>query len=192
MTNWFSFACHSAFMFLLYNIINCRQLSLGYLLLTKKKFWGETCTKVNAITLFQLEAIAAEIKETGKCIDPDILMIKRQVQIVASKTPYYFAKCAKQATHIKVLMLSDRMSMLWITINPSDLQSTLVLIFADIRYKDNGVNNSAEAFARLTATMNPVAMARFFEATCRSIFEHLLAAGFKDRGLLVLFLLVLA
>lgn len=72
------------------------------------------------------------------------------------------------------------MPVLWITINPFDLQSTLVLIFAGMRYKDNGVNNSVEAFARMTATMNPVAVARFFKATYCGIFEHLLAAGSKD------------
>lgn len=32
--------------------------------------------------------------------------------------------------------------------------------------------------------MNPVAVARFFETTCCGIFEHLMAAGSKDGGLL--------
>lgn len=79
MTNLFSFARHSAFMFLLYDVINRQQSSLGYLLLTKRKFWGKTCTKVNVITLSQLEAAAAEIKETSKYTDPDILMLEQQV-----------------------------------------------------------------------------------------------------------------
>ncbi len=58
------------------------------------------------------------------------------------------------------------------------------MILADIRYKLNGVNTSEEVFARMTAIMNPVAAAYFFEAMCRSIFEHLLAAGSKNGGLL--------
>ncbi len=36
----------------------------------------------------------------------------------------------------------------------------------------------------MIAIMNSVAVARFFEATCCGIFEHLLAAGSKDGGLL--------
>ena len=60
----------------------------------------------------------------------------------------------------------------------------MVLFVANIRYKDNGIHNFAEAFAKMTATMNSVAVACFLEATCRDIFEHLLAAGSKDRGLL--------
>ena len=50
-----------------------------------------------------------------------------------------------------------------------------------MQYEFNGANTSAEAFARMTTTMNFVAMARFFEATYCGIFEHLLAAGSKDR-----------
>ncbi len=80
-------------------------------------------------------------------------------------------------------MLNDEIPVLWITINPFDLQSPLILILVGMRYELNGANTSAEAFARITATMNSVAMARFFEATCRGIFEHLLAAGSKDGGL---------
>ena len=99
-------------MFLLYNVINCRQSSFRYLLLNQRKFWGETYVNVNAISLSQHEAAAPEIKETGKCTDPDILMLKQQVQIVASKTLHSFAKCANQATHIKALMLSDGIPML--------------------------------------------------------------------------------
>ena len=49
-----------------------------------------------------------------------------------------------------------------------------------MQYKNNGVNNSAKVFARMIATMNPIALACFFETTCHGIFEHLLAAGSKD------------
>ena len=81
-------------------------------------------------------------------------------------------------------MLNDGMPMLWIIINLSDFQSTLVLILRDMRYKNNGVNNFAKAFARIIAKINSVAPTRFFKATCCGIFEHLLAIGFKNRGLL--------
>ncbi len=108
-------------MFLFYDVINCQQSSLGYSLLIKRKFWGEICAKVNAITLSQFETVVAEIKTTGKYINPDILTLKQQIQIVASKSPHFFVKCANQATYIKALILNDGMLVLWITINPSNL-----------------------------------------------------------------------
>lgn len=76
------------------------------------------------------------------------------------------------------------MPVLYTMINFSDFKSMLVLIFADMRYKNNGVNNFAEAFARMIATINYVAIACFFEAICRGIFKHLLAGDSKNGGLL--------
>ncbi len=61
--------------------------------------------------------------------------------------------------------------------------SLLILILASIQYKFNGANISTEAFARMTATINPIARTRFFETTCRDIFEYSLAAGSKNGGL---------
>lgn len=76
MTHWFSFACYFLYIFLLYDIINCQQSSLGYLLLTKRNFWGETYAKVNTVILFQLKAIKTEIKKIDKYINPNIITRK--------------------------------------------------------------------------------------------------------------------
>ena len=50
--------------------------------------------------------------------------------------------------------------------------------------KKSGNSNTADAFARSTATINPIAVAQFFETICTDIIEHLLAAGSKDSGIL--------
>ncbi len=81
-------------------------------------------------------------------------------------------------------MLNDGIPVLSITINSSDLRSPLVLILAGMRYELNGANTFAEAFARMTAIMKPVAVARSFKATYLGIFEHFLAADSKDGRLL--------
>lgn len=82
------------------------------MLLTKKKFWEKTYAKVNTITLSQLEGVVTKIKKTGKYTNPDILLLEQQVQIIASKAPHSFAKCANQATHIKALIFNNRIPML--------------------------------------------------------------------------------
>lgn len=131
----------------------------------------------------QLEAVVAKIEEIGRYTNPDILILKWQVQIVASKTLYSFTKCTNQATNIKALILSDEILVLWITINSSDLWSAFVLIFVGIRYKNNCVNNFTEVFARMIAIIYFVAVFDFFKANCRGIFEYLLTADFKSRRL---------
>lgn len=75
------------------------------------------------------------------------------------------------------------MPILWIIINLFDLHSPLILIFVDMQYKLNGANISIEAFAKMIAIMNSIAMSHFFETMCYGIFVHLLAIGSKNRRL---------
>lgn len=74
-------------------------------------------------------------------------------------------------------MLSDGMPVLWITLNPSDLRSTLVMELAGMVYEDRNQADSLNEFNRVTATTNPVAVALFFNAIWEGVFGHLLAAG---------------
>lgn len=69
-------------------------------------------------------------------------------------------------------------------INPSNLQSMLILILADMQYKDNCGISSTKTFIQMTAIMNFVTVACLFEAIYYSIFEYLLAASSEDRRLL--------
>lgn len=114
-TNNIRFAKHHAFLFLLYDVINRRRSGLGYHLLKKTRFWEETHAQVDSLSLEDLNKAAAEIKTTGKCTNPAILTLERYVQIVASRSPHSFAKCAEQNLFIRSLMISDGMSTVWIT-----------------------------------------------------------------------------
>ena len=73
------------------------------------------------MSMTELNDTANKIKTTGKCINPAILKLKRQVQIVAAQTPHSFAEYIEQAIHIKALIISDGMPDLYITLNLSDL-----------------------------------------------------------------------
>ncbi len=139
---------------------------------------------MDSLSLEDLNKAAAEIKTNGKYTNPAILTLEHQVQIVASRSPHSFAKCAKQNLFIRLLMINNGMSIIWITLNPSDLHSFLVLILAGMRLEDSGLSTSAKEFRRATAVINLVAVAQFFEATCTGIFKHLLAARFTGEGLL--------
>lgn len=54
----------------------------------------------------------AEIQAIGRSTDLASQTLECQVQIVASKVPNLFTKCAEQAQHIRALMLSDGMLVL--------------------------------------------------------------------------------
>ena len=81
-------------------------------------------------------------------------------------------------------MISDGMPVVSIILNPSDLRSFWVLVIAGMRYESSESKDKEDGFAHFTKTMNPVAVAQYFEAIYTSIFEHLLALGSNNDGLL--------
>lgn len=152
---------------------------MGYFLLTEKSIFEKTQRQINRISVAQLERAAVEIKATGKCTDSDIFALERQVQVVAKSAPNSYAKCYEQAVYIKGMLA------LWITLNSSDLKSPLVLTLAGVEILDaNYRAQSASYLYAATATINPVAVTQFFEATCSAIFENLLHHGSTNSGLL--------
>ena len=85
--------------------------------------------------------------------------------------------------YIKALIVSDKMPIFWFTLNPSDFQSLLVLTFASVQL-DSGITDAiAKCLQELTAVINLVAVAQFFNTTYQGIFNHLLQAGFSSGGL---------
>lgn len=139
---------------------------------------------MNSLSLKNLHKAATKIKITGRCINSAILTLKCQVQIIASCFCHLFGKYAKQSLFIKVLMISDGMSILWITLNLLDLQSFLILIFVGVRFDHNGSITSKDEFRQVTAMINPVTVAQFFEDICTEIFKLFLAVESIKNSLL--------
>ena len=170
-------------MFLLYDVVQRCAAQIGHHLLLKSLIYQQTQRQVQEITFIQLEQAASEIKTTGQCTDPAIWDLERQIQVVAKSIPHSHGQYADQAMHIKALMVSDGMPIFWITLNPSDLQSPLVLTFARVHLDSSITETTAKCFQESTAVMNPVAVVQFFNTTCQGIFKHLLQAESGSGGL---------
>lgn len=79
-------------------------------------------------------------------------------------------------------MIIDRIATLQITISPADLQNLLVIRLARVEL-DLG-SDVAFIFTRKTATINLVAMAKFFYIICKRVLLFLLASRCHNEGLL--------
>jgi len=66
----------------------------------------------------------------------------------------------------------------WFTLNPSDLRSPLVLSLAGVALPLDTQEGSvmAKTFRNVTATMNPVAVAQFFNYVCTAFFTGLVGS----------------
>ena len=76
------------------------------------------------------------------------------------------------------------MAAVWFTINPADLKNPLVIRLAGIELPSDDLSPEAQKIRRVTANMNPVAVAQFFHQICTGIFNALLGAGSDRPGIL--------
>jgi hypothetical protein len=67
------------------------------------------------------------------------------------------------------------MPVIWLTINPSDLQNPLVLLLAGVDYSAAFLSSTTATVYQAVATSNPMAVAQFFHYTCKVVLDGLLA-----------------
>ena len=67
--------------------------------------------------------------------------------------------------------MSNRMPIIWIMLNLTDIYSFLVLILASMRFKYNDLNTFIEEFKQAIMVINLIAIAQFFEVIYISIFK---------------------
>ncbi len=168
-------------MYVVYDVLQSRSTSLGYSLLGKSNQWTETQSLIVNISYNDLCEVTDAVRSTNICTHPGILVLERQVQIVAAHVPHSYVKCYQQRLQLRALMVMRGMPPFWTIFNPLDLRCPIILWLA---YVAVGCSESTTLASRhVTATMNPVAVATFFHETCRGIFNYLLRAGSSDGGL---------
>jgi hypothetical protein len=85
---------------------------------------------------------------------------------------------------LRGLIVREGMPGFWLTINPSDLQSPLVLIFAGLQCTTDPAADVNTAIRCATATSDTVAVARFFHYTCKAVLDGLLGGKPAQMGIL--------
>lgn len=80
-------------MYLVYDVMQRRSASLGYSLLVKSKQRTETQSLIANISHDDLCEAANAVRSTNTCTHPGILVLKRQVQLVAASVSHSYAKC---------------------------------------------------------------------------------------------------
>lgn len=94
--------------------------------------------------------------------------------------PHSFAKYYGYRLQLQARMITDEMSLLWVTFDPSDLQCPIVFWLAGVSLPVSDA--AALAFKTGPATINPVAIATFFDETCKAILITFLLHGLEGVG----------
>src|SRR4051794_39877499 len=171
-------------MYLLYDVIQLRQSSIGHRLLVKRQNWESTKDDIASLTSEQLQDAAKAIAN-GQIIDnPIIQRLRRDLITIGRQVPQSFSQKLIMRSKLKGVIVRFGMPAFWITINPSDLRNPLVLILAGVELPEGTLPAANAAIRLATATSNPVAIAQFFHHTCKAIFDGFLHSPTSEIGIL--------
>src|SRR5436190_5461708 len=171
-------------MYLLYDVLQLHSSSLGNTLLVKRQDWKSVKEDIASLTVDQLQTAAKSVAK-GQLIDnPIIQRLQRDLTTIGMQVPESFSQKLKMRSQIRGLIARYGMPGFWMTINPSDLRNPLVLILAGIEYNGDDFPTASAAIRHTTATSNPVAVAQFFDHTCKGVFDGLLRSHTGQMGIL--------
>lgn len=171
-------------MYLLYDVIQLRRSSLGNTLLVKRQNWRSAKDDIASLTVKQLQDAATAVSNGQLINDPTVRRLQRELTSIGMLVPESFSQKLMMRSYIKGLIVRYGMPAIWITINPSDLRNPLVLILAGIEIPEDVLSTANAAIRHATATSNPVAVAKFFNHTCKAIFDGLFRSGTGQIGIL--------
>jgi hypothetical protein len=171
-------------MYLLYDVIQLRNSCLGNSLLIKRSQWSSITQDLNSLNVDRLQKATEELATNKVTTDPLVRRLLKNITAIGVQVPgSYFQKLQLRA-EIRGLLVREGMPAFWLTINPSDLQNPLVLVLAGVHYPMGSSANLPSTVRQVTATSDPVAVARFFNYTCKAVLDGLLGSKPDDMGIL--------
>ena len=171
-------------MYLLYDVLQLRSASLGNSFLVKRRDWRAAEDDMASLTTRQLGNAARAVADGGVIDDPVIQRLQRNIVTIGMQVPGSFSQKLKRRAESKGLIVRDGMPAFWMTINPSDLRHPLVLRLAGVDYSGDDFPSASATIRKATAIANPVAVAQFFDRTCKGIFDGLLGSNTGRVGIL--------
>ena len=171
-------------MYLIYDVLQIRQSSIGHKLLVKRRNWKSTTDDIASLTSDQLQEAAKAIANKQVVDNPVIQRLQRDLVTIGKQVPQSFSEKLTMRSKINGLQVRLGMIAVWLTINPSDLRNPLVLTLAGIELPPDALPAANAAIRRAIATANPVAVAQFFHHTCKALFDGLLCSSTTEIGIL--------
>jgi hypothetical protein len=171
-------------MYLLYDMIQLRNSCLGNSLLIKRSQWTSVTRDLNSLNVDRLQKAAEELGTNQVTSDPLVRRLLKNITAIGVQVPGSFFQKLQMRAELRGLLVREGMPAFWLTINPSDLQNPLVLVLAGVQCSTNLSTNVTSAIRYATATSDPVAVARFFHCTCKSVLDGLLGSKTTDIGIL--------
>ena len=183
------FQLHYSFMFIVFNIVQCRESLLRTSLKTKKVNFPCVAAQfaelsVEAIHVVTERVSRGDLKTAHSDDERKVLDLMREVNAVSSHVPSSPASKITMRNEIKALIVDQGLPHFYITINPADVFNPLVkfLAGADIDI-DKCLPSDHDYFQQaLLVARNLVAAARFFNIYMKAFIYAILGYDDKHRS----------
>lgn len=143
-------------MYLIYDVLQIRKSSLANKLVLQRRHWPSNTDDISSLTEDRLRFALQDLETSHEIKDPVVSRLLHVMKAIAMWVPGSFAQKLRMRTEIRGLIIRFGMPAFWITINPSDLRSPLVIILA---------------------------VASFFHYICTAVLEGLFASGRHHTGI---------
>jgi hypothetical protein len=172
---------HYSFLFVVFNILQRRAVSLGARLKIKHKDFPRFAEDIDSVSPEALDAIL-QAKSDGRPVDVSrasqiVDRLLRNVKVVTSKVPGTTSARISMRNEIRGMMLEHGLPSFYITINPADVYNPIVKFMAgDDIDVDNLLDKDIPEYQeqRILLARNPFLGAKFFNVYMEAFFRYLI------------------
>ena len=180
-----AFAQDSAFLFVAYQIMQVRHVCRSTKALTSKKSFLNFSAVAHKITPAMITQSLRDMNKKTKSIwvpstDPNQNILNtflRQLRIVGGSIPGSEWEKSRWRHQIMSIMVNKGLPLFFITVNPADLHSPIMMYFAGKTTSISTANLPGREKRCATVASDPVAAARFFHFVICKFLEDLLGKG---------------
>jgi hypothetical protein len=176
------FEKHYSFIFVLFNMIQRRQACYNASLTASRPYFRSIASDLQTLTSKEIEMTLNSIaKNKLSCVtDSRINMLMNQIKTVGGHVMGSAYSRSNLRTQIHALIYSQGLPSIFMTINPADIHSRVVLYFAGVNLDLDEIlpDTIPSTFQRAQiVASHPVATARFFNVLISSILGSLVKNG---------------
>lgn len=165
-----SFSRHATFMFHVFNILQRRKSCFQAKLQTKRKDFTRVCEVLRNVGPADLEK-ALSMEERNYPLNIKLLLDK--VYSIGVSIPGSQSYLRQRRREIQAMIIRYGPPHFYITLNPADIHSPLLLHLAGEKLDLNSLLFRSATYRSRILAANPVAQALFFDKTIKSIFQIL-------------------
>ncbi|RHZ70488.1 hypothetical protein Glove_271g119 [Diversispora epigaea] len=174
------FRHHRSFIFATFDMLRRREIALGTYLITKQSKFKQSAELISKLTPNDIKIAIEQIHNNQPIVNRAVLELTRNVNVVGGKIMGSHQSRILLRNEIHAVIIRDGSPSLFITINPADLHSSIVMMYAG---KEIDINTllpedfpTATERAKL-AHIDPTAVAKYFNVVIEKTIKFII--GYK-------------